>query len=348
MRFTGFLLLWYAASTAGATEVDPLAETQHHSTGVLDTVWSAMTSGSTTGSSGAVDGSVESKTAFTAESLDDSFGDTTDVDGLDAGDGYGFLDAQGADLFDEFGSNPFDPETDHRELRNRCNPSKVVAHENFENGKFAGWRNGRIDHASGFTKFLGRYGKRDHGKFPAKTFSVPKNAKNVIFNFDFYEIDSWDKKDKDYLCVVIDGKMVDIGTFDRRHNENGRSATRHGVYFKINSQSPPRSIGFNRKWKDQIHHVTMRIPNRFFKSDGKLKIEFQARVNQPNINDESAGFDNIKLTAEFNCRRRLRGVNELVEYDEEDAMVISADPDDEASKLLDDEHEDGIAETDEE
>ena len=192
------------------------------------------------------------------------------------------------------------------------------------------------------------YGKRDYGKFPVKTFSVPKNAKNVIFNFDFYEIDSWDKKDKDYLCVVIDGKMVDIGTFDRRHNENGRSATRHGVYFKINSQSPPRSIGFNRKWKDQIHHVTMRIPNRFFKSDGKLKIEFQARVNQPDINDESAGFDNIKLTAEFNCRRRLRGVNELVEYDEEDAMVISADPDDEASKLLDDEHEDGIAETDEE
>ena len=149
-----------------------------------------------------------------------------------------------------------------------CVPSRQVAYENFENGSLYGWTNGKIASAPVFTKFLGRYGKHDrYPRDPYKTFgNIPRNADYVEFKFDFYEIDSWDASHGDYLCVVFDGKQVDLGRFDTHQNENGRSATRQGISFRIQSQAAPRNIGFNSRWKDQIHHVTMRIPNRFFMS----------------------------------------------------------------------------------
>ena len=184
-----------------------------------------------------------------------------------------------------------------------CVPSQPVAYENFEDGSLRGWTNGRIDSAPVFTKFLGRYGKHDrYPNDPFKTFRrIPRNADYVELTFDFYEIDSWDASHGDYLGVVIDGKRIDLGRFDTHQNENGRTGTNHGISFRIASQAPPRNIGFNTRWNDQIHRITIIIPDRFFERDGRIKVMFQTRVNEI-ISNESAGFDNIRITAKFNCR----------------------------------------------
>ena len=210
-----------------------------------------------------------------------------------------------------------------------CNPSKVVQPKiTFENGSTSGFTNGIIDYDPGFTKFLGRYGKNNAGpgKDPFRYFSnIPKDADHVILEFDFYEIDSWDYSHKDYLCVAIDHRTADLGRFDTHQNENGRSRSPGGIYFKIVSQAPPRNIGFNDRWKDQIHHITMKIPNRFFKNDGRIKVVFMPRLNEPDINNESAGFDNIMLTAKFDCdRRMLRGDSgeEVVDEDDEEELRL--------------------------
>ena len=132
------------------------------------------------------------------------------------------------------------------------------------------------------------------------------------------------------MCVAIDNRSADIGKFDTHQNENGRSRSPGGIFFRVVSQAPPRNIGFNARWKDQIHHITMKIPNRFFKNDGRIKVVFMPRLNEPDINNESAGFDNIMLTAKFDCddssddssddRRMLRGSNNIGEdaVDEDD------------------------------
>ena len=76
----------------------------------------------------------------------------------------------------------------------------------------------------------------------------------------------------------------------------------------IVAKSPPRDIGFSSRWMDQIHHVSMKIPNHFFESDGRIKAVLMSHLDEPDENSESVGFDNIKLTAIFDCdRRMLRG-----------------------------------------
>ena len=183
-----------------------------------------------------------------------------------------------------------------------CVPSVTVHQEDFEDGLLTGWRNGLIAEAPVFTKFLGRYANENSGpgKDPFKEFeNIPKDAAFVVLHFDFYEIDSWNASQRDYACVVIDHKAIDLGTFDEKANESGRRGTRHGMSFHINSRAPPLQIGFSRSL-DQIHRVKVTIPRNFYQRDGKLKIMFQVRVNMPKEN-ESGGFDNIRLVAKFDC-----------------------------------------------
>uniref|UniRef100_A0A6U1R7N9 Uncharacterized protein n=1 Tax=Cyclophora tenuis TaxID=216820 RepID=A0A6U1R7N9_CYCTE len=205
-----------------------------------------------------------------------------------------------------------------------CTPELLIHSENFEDGSLVGWTNGKIESAPTFTKFLGRYGKSNSGpgKDPFKYYTdIPRNAASVELKFDFYEIDSWDARHRDYACVVVDGKLIDLGRFDMNVNEDGRTGSRHGMTFKIDSKAPPRHIGFNGRFLDQIHCVTVTIPPSFY-ADGRLKIMFQVRLNTPDINDESGGFDNIRITANFNCGRRL-GAPEELEADNLDEAAIS-------------------------
>ena len=183
-----------------------------------------------------------------------------------------------------------------------CTPPKVISFEDFENGETTGWAHGRTSKSAGFTQFLGRYGKDDGTKYPSKTFSsIPTDAKEIVLEFSFLEIDTWDDF-SDTFRVKVDDQVVSLGKFDSGKNEDRRTGKSHGVSFRIDSEGPPTNINY-KVFSDQIHHVTMTIPPTYFAQDGELQITFQAIVNE-NLENESAGYDNVKLTAMYECEDR--------------------------------------------
>ena len=198
-----------------------------------------------------------------------------------------------------------------------CVPTSTVSFEDFEDGKAAGWVNGRTQKEGAFTKFLGRYGKNMPS--PRKTYTVPRKADAMKLSFDFYEIDSWNEN-QDYFRVRIDDKSITIGTFSSTEDEDGRSGMAHDVSYSLKSAGAPTNIGFTSKSNDQIHHVSMWIPKSFFEVDGKLKIEFQTTFTA-DIDNESAGFDNIRISAEYNCVDECASANMVSFEDFEDGKT---------------------------
>uniref|UniRef100_A0A7S1GIN0 Uncharacterized protein n=2 Tax=Cyclophora tenuis TaxID=216820 RepID=A0A7S1GIN0_CYCTE len=183
-----------------------------------------------------------------------------------------------------------------------CVPSLQIHSEDFEDEDLTGWTNGVIEGSTGFTTFLGRYGKSNSGpgKDPFKTFGgIPRHATSVTFQFHFYEIDGWDMPDQ--AVLVVNDKSLDLGNFEEHLDENNRSATAHGMKFQLVSEGPPAHIGFNSEMKDQKHLITVTIPSSFYEIGGELNVMFQVRTTADNIDSESAGWDDIKITAHFNC-----------------------------------------------
>ena len=78
-----------------------------------------------------------------------------------------------------------------------------------------GWTNGKVDSDGAFGQFLGRYIADDPQ--PEKTYAVFAGAATIRVEFDFYEIDSWNKsgsRGPDHFVVFIDHEEVDLGVFD--------------------------------------------------------------------------------------------------------------------------------------
>lgn len=189
----------------------------------------------------------------------------------------------------------------------QCDPTVVVHEEDFENESLVGWKNGKIDSDPGFTKFLGRFVKNSPD--PYKSFTVPTNAESVLVEFDFYEIDSWNSDNRygpDNISVLIDNDLLEIGVFNSKTDEGFRHGTSpNGIRWESRSQGPPRHIGFQNggldRMVDQIHHIAALVPSFFFRADGRITLRFVTDVTASSLRDESSGFDNIKLTANFDC-----------------------------------------------
>jgi hypothetical protein len=62
------------------------------------------------------------------------------------------------------------------------------------------------------------------------------------------------------------------------------------------------NLGFNSSVPDQIHHVMAHVPSELFRSTGSIKVHFETITNGF-IFDKSAGFDNIKITAFYKCKK---------------------------------------------
>ena len=182
-----------------------------------------------------------------------------------------------------------------------CVREEVIVMEDFEDKNLTGWQYGKTDSCSYFTNFLGRYGKGD--RFPTKTyFGIPTDASTVTIEFDFYEIDSWDGSESDSVLVNIDGVAVPIGIFDARTDEGVRNGEKDGIEIESTSQGAPaeQCFGVNGTTSfDQKHHVKLTIPSIYF-SDGSLSVTFETYVSSVSA-DESAGFDNVKITVYKSC-----------------------------------------------
>ena len=74
-----------------------------------------------------------------------------------------------------------------------CIPYQIIAASDFEDRNVDGWINGRTDYAPAFSTFLGCFG--NGGATTAeKTFTgIPTDVEEILFEYDMYEIDRWDK-----------------------------------------------------------------------------------------------------------------------------------------------------------
>ena len=179
--------------------------------------------------------------------------------------------------------------------------TKLLSFENFETGQAVGWTNAKINSdVPALTTFLGRYGKEDGANFPRKTFTVPQDAKEAILQFHFYEIDSWDASHGDSLSIVLDGNLVDLGNFDTHSTSTKQGIFGSGLVYRTFSLGPPTNLGFSTEYNDERHLVDVTIPSSYFAADGLLEVELRATLSE-GIENESAGFDNIRLSVNYDC-----------------------------------------------
>lgn len=183
--------------------------------------------------------------------------------------------------------------------------------QDFEDGRWEGWTNGKSEQSnSNFTMFLGRYAQGD--SFPYKEYQIPDlSTVRFFFEFDFYEIGSWDgdsNSEFDSVGIKITGdfeETVSLGWFKNfatasRFNENGGSGTSSlGVEWSFTSTSASDSPqGFkddtNPHW-DQKHKYLIEIPRTFYANSRSLTITVQWNLSG-NI-DESLGIDNVRTVS---------------------------------------------------
>ncbi len=173
-----------------------------------------------------------------------------------------------------------------------------------------GWNVSQFDYDVGFTYFLGRFGQNQvvSKKYTNDGFEGPKSLK---LEFDFYEIDDWEsladsQQSPDCLYVFVDGEKLDLGIFGSGVDEKAKSGVSAGcgIEWETYSKGPPSQIGFRdgaNRFKDQKHHVIARIPDTCsWYTSGTLELAFQVLTNDI-IDEESGGFDNIRITGEYPC-----------------------------------------------
>lgn len=187
-----------------------------------------------------------------------------------------------------------------------------IAFDDFEDPDYKtavhGWKHATVDKSEtqGFTRFLGRYGKRMRS--PYKTYRIPRDAELVTIDIDFYEIDKWENK-KDYAEIYVDGEKMKLGPFEGKVDEGTTSGTTpHGITWTRTSIGKPAYLGFAEKELDQKHHLTIQVPqNTGLLKDGKLRLTLNANL-KGDIKKSSAGWDNVRVGARRGCQKsKLRG-----------------------------------------
>lgn len=138
-----------------------------------------------------------------------------------------------------------------------------------------------------------------------KDIIVPQDADLVTLEFNFYEIDQWEVDDQ--LLVYINDIALTLGPFGPAEKwdpvaqlANYYTGGAGGISWKRYSLTEKTGFGFNKKFKDQIHFVSISIPKRYLVS-GFFRLKLEVALQQEEGN-ESGGFDDIRVMAlRFSC-----------------------------------------------
>ena len=168
----------------------------------------------------------------------------------------------------------------------------IESTEDFEGGA-TGWTdNTTTDGGAGFTEFLGRLGDSGGAEDVSKTFSVDPTADYAIFEFDFYELDSWDGGG-DTFSIFIDGEEVFVDSFDDANADSYSTtatlADGREVTIEIGAGTPA-NLGFAAN-DDEIHPVRVTVQD----PGASVTLGFGANLSA-NINNESYGIDNLVVS----------------------------------------------------
>jgi hypothetical protein len=180
--------------------------------------------------------------------------------------------------------------------------TEFIEENNFENTDsieaLKGWENAWVEQraVSSFSKFLGLYNVSTVA--PYKVFLVPRTAKRIIIELDFYEIDNWTPEDS--MAIFVDGEKLAM-TFDQTFDEGSREGRNQlGINWTSVSYDTPKHLGFSSLYLDQKHRITIEAPSttQLF-TDGQMRITLScsARRNET----VSCGWDNVKVNAKYGC-----------------------------------------------
>ena len=172
---------------------------------------------------------------------------------------------------------------------------KQIAFDDFENPDehlaLEGWKDGEIDNAKpdnyttfNYTTFLGST-KASH-----KTFAVPWKAEAIIFELDFYTLDSWDiGLDTE---IFVDGEQLGLANLFSRYDAHLEGKTTNGIKWVRDS---------SKTTDNRIHHFMIEVPKttRMF-DDGMLRLLLNAE-EPDGVEKKTAGWDNVKVTARYGC-----------------------------------------------
>ncbi len=216
-----------------------------------------------------IDGEGGNDTIF-GEGGDDTIQGGSGADTIDGGDGDDTIFGDAAD-----GSS--DP--------------VVQTTENFEGGA-SGWTdNTTTDGGPNLSEFLGRFGGSGGAEDVSKTFAVDPTAEYAVFEFDFYELDSWNPSDD--FRIFIEGEEVFVGSFDETtpdsYTATATLADGREVTIDIGS-STPSNLGFSAS-DDEIHPVRITVEN----PGPSVTLGFGATLSA-DVDNESYGIDNLVVS----------------------------------------------------
>ncbi|MEO0750467.1 MAG: Hint domain-containing protein [Pseudomonadota bacterium] len=204
-------------------------------------------------------------------------------DGNDAIDG-----GWGADTIDGGAGN----DTIFGEAGDGSATPTLVASEDFEGGA-TGWTDTTTtDGGANFTEFLGRFGDSNGTEAVSKTFTTDPTAEVATFQFDFYELDSWDGGG-DTFSIFIDGEEVFVESFDDAGSDSYSTTTTLSDGREVTIElgaGTSTNLGFAGN-DDEIHPVTVTLED----PGASVTIGFGADLSA-GINNESFGIDNLVLT----------------------------------------------------
>ena len=168
----------------------------------------------------------------------------------------------------------------------------VVADEDFEDDVATGWSRGGVVTTEAdnpvFTKFLGRFfGPSDLTRTTSKTFDLPGDQTEVVIQFDFYEIDSWDVDETFSLFIDDNPIPVFVDRFFEARFDDPELAT------PLQPGPSVSNHGFTTRWPDQTYRYDLVHAT----TADTLKLTFHFGLDS-GPGDESAGLDNVFITAD--------------------------------------------------
>ena len=167
----------------------------------------------------------------------------------------------------------------------------LIANEDFET-EVVGWNDTKTEAEGVFTRFLGRHSGSLGAQSLYKDYALSGNQTDVIINFDFYEINSWDNwSESDRFLVYVDNVVVredsySHGSYDTPVGVQNLSGSNTDLGF------PGSYDGYAQSYNDQMLRYTLNIAT----TATSLRLGFGTFLDEP-IGNESWGIDNVLITS---------------------------------------------------
>ena len=186
--------------------------------------------------------------------------------------------------------------------KNITNSGKIIEIDNFEGQNteesLQGWTNGMViyDGPTNFTKFLGL--KNRNVDSLVKNFPVPRDAADIFFEMDFYQIGNWSISDG--ISIFVDGENISMTLSLNQSKVDWHGKTSLGILWNSTLLRTADSTLNFLPYIEQMYRIKIQVPaSSQLYYDGNLRLVLRIRATEGT--NMLSGWDNIQLSARYNC-----------------------------------------------